>query len=180
MNLGYLLNDTELAQYGFKSRMLSPRADGVAWPRVFPGTIKPYNSTPQTVPLYKSPAGGKYDLELSDAWEDFIASVNTKRATKFLWSPPAGLRNRNARWDSLGFGGNSVKILGEKNEAYRIEGVDIRKKPPKLPLPSYLLHKFTVTRKDGAVVLPADGILVYVPLLTRGDLWVSKSRVRVA
>ena len=187
---GYLLNDYQLMQYRFASRLLSPREDNKPWPRFFPGTIKPYNSTPQTVPLFKTASGGKYDLELSEEWEGFVALVNgskpdkkgnikDNRATKFLDSPPAGLRNKNRRWDSLGFGGNIVKIVGELNRAWEIEGIDIRNKPTKGFVPPYLVHRFTVVTKDNRTVNPANGIDVRVPLLCRGKLYVLKERVRL-
>lgn len=164
-----LLHDFQWMSY--KSRTVTP-----GWPGL--------PSTPETVPFFKAPKGGKDDVPLDDKWRAYLKELNSARGYKFIISPPAGWFNRNQMADSLGFGGNVVEIVEIANGAAKIKRFHYKDNPPPADSWNYeehpeLIHKFTVISPTGQVVNPANDIDVYVFVIGRGDLYVPLVRVEM-
>lgn len=181
------------------SRLMLKSEEGKPYaPRYFYGTKIPYNGTPQTCPMFREKPkvirndkgviidyqGAKDDMPLSDEWWEYIEQLNGARGKKFLLSRPSGLLNTNDKWDALAFGGNMVEVLRVGTHAVQIKTLTL-KSPPSFAKVNpgnnrTLLHRFTVVTKDNKIVNPAEGILVYVPLITKsGTAWIPRNRVEL-
>ena len=167
MTYARLLHDFQWMS--FKSRTVTP-----GWPGL--------PSTPETVPFFVSPnKGDKDDVKLSDDWINYLQSINSERAFKFIISPPAGWFNRNKLADSLGFGGNVVQVTEIVKQSAKIKALNFANKPPE-PSTNFLSHpelvqKFTVITNAGQVVNPAEDIDVYTFIIGRGALYVPLVRL---
>ncbi|MGH2581758.1 MAG: hypothetical protein ACRDFQ_02525 [Anaerolineales bacterium] len=169
MTYARLLHDFQWM--GYKSRTVTP-----GWPGL--------PSTPETVPFFRAPGGGKDDVPLDHRWEEYLRALNSSRAFKFIMSPPAGWFNRNENADSLGFAGNVVEVLDIINKSARIKTYNFNNKPPEPDNWNFqkhpeLVHKFTVITQNGGVTNPAEGIDVYIFVIGRGDLYVPLSRLEL-
>jgi len=144
----------------------------------------PLESYPETVPLFVSPrkGAGKDDVRLSAAWTVFVQTLNPDLG-KYVLTPNAGWLNTNESADSLGFGGNVVRILEEPNMDWaRVDCFRVQDAPPDPRLVNYQagdprIQKFTVISKDGRIRNAGAALDVYTVLLGRGSLFVPKERI---
>lgn len=164
-----LLHDYQWMSY--KSRTVTPGWAGLP-------------TTPETVPFFRAPKGGKDDVPLDDKWRKYLKNLNSDRAYKFIISPPAGWLNRNQNADALGFGGNVVEVEAIASGAARIKRFHYKDQPPPADSWNYeqhpeLIHKFTAITQTGQVVNPANDIDVYTFVIGRGDLYVPLVRIEL-
>ena len=168
MRYARLLHDYHWMKY--KSRTVTP-----GWARSMP-------SAPETVPLFKSPKGGKDDLKLGPAWTAYIKGLNSAPAYKFIMSPPAGWFNKNTNADTLSFAGNIVQVKGIQNGSALVDTFNLEDSPPDPARFNFesrpdLVHKFTVITKQGNIVNPADGKDVYIFVIGRRQMYIPLNRL---
>jgi hypothetical protein len=136
------------------------------------------------VPLFVAPrkGAGKDDVRLSAAWTVFVQTINPDLG-KYVLTPNAGWLNTNESADSLGFGGNVVRILEEPNMDWaRVDCFRVQDAPPDPRLVNYQagdprIQKFTVIAKDGKIRNAGAALDVFTVLLGRGSLYVPKERI---
>ena len=142
------------------------------------------SSYPETVPLFVAPrdGAGKDDVRLSAGWTVFVQTINPDRG-RFILTPAAGWLNSNESADSLGFGGNVVRILEEPNKNWaRVDCFNAGDMPPDPRLFNYhsgdpRIQKFTAILQGGQIRNAGSGLDVYSVLLGRGKLYVPKERI---
>jgi len=139
---------------------------------------------PETVPLFVAPnkTAGKDDVRLSAAWTVFVQTINPDQG-KFILTPKAGWLNSNESADSLGFGGNVVRILDEPNKDWaHVHSFKAQDSPPDPRIVNYQagdprIQKFTAVAQGGIIRNAGPGLDVYSVLLGRGELYVPKERL---
>jgi hypothetical protein len=139
---------------------------------------------PETVPLFVAPrrGAGKDDVRLSAAWTVFVQALNPDLG-KYIFTPEAGWLNSNESADSLGFGGNVVRILEEPNKEWaRLDCFKAQDAPPDPSVVNFQngdprIQKFTAISRDGRIRNAGAALDVYTVLLGRGDLYVPIERI---
>lgn len=169
MRYARLLHDYQWMK--FKSRTVTPGWNGLS-------------STPETVPLFTSAGarGAKDDLQLGMDWTEFLKSINSPGAFKFIMWPPAGWFNKNKNADTLSFGGNIVQVREISKSSARVETLELEERAPEPQHFNFesrpdLVHKFTVITRQGAVINPANGMDVYMFIIGRKPMYIPLNRL---
>lgn len=152
---------------------------------------------PAVVELTSNPKSGNANVRINKAWLDYVEAINNPTAFKLLMTVAQGWVN-GASNPSYKYGtvipkgympvieamtcvGNRHEAIGRKNGSYCLLSFNVKNKPPdpKKINPKnnpYYFVKITSISKTG-VVRPALHNAV-VPLLAKGDLWITGDKVK--
>ena len=152
------------------------------WERVPP----PLRRYPATVPMNTqlSPNKGPA-FRLSDDLFYFAKEINTARAFQFLMSPNSGWVNegrvdeKNPLVQSVGFGGNIFEILEIRGKFALVNSMQNGGQVFWSHIPGRWIHQFTCLDTRGRHVLPADGVVAYLPFVTNGPSWVETRKIQI-
>jgi len=114
----------------------------------------------------------KHEVTLTDAWWGFVEALNTPRAYKYIKKHGSGWFDRQKKITVMGFCGNMVKIrrIVGNNKWGEVITLGFHGEPPDPQEVNYfktpwLVHRFTVVRKDGKLFMPNCGD-AFVPLIS--------------
>ena len=162
-----LLHDTELLRYNYKSRLNSTLKNAKL--DTYPETVR-YNSI-----------SGKTNVELSTQWQNFLESINTVKAFKFLHVLQNGYVNYGPfpKVEMLSFGGNFVEVTRIDGDKCYIKHYCNDQQPPSLSGDFYddtLIQLFGVTLRNNTVEAPPCGQCrtLIISRTSSDELWISK------
>lgn len=158
-------HDVERARWNCKARLWEEN-----W--------KKLRGLPETVRIN----GGRGTVELSPAWVEFLDSINTPDAQRYLRKLQSGWLNYGPfpKMEQLTFGGNYVEVTRiEGNKAF-IKSFNNADPPPKIDLstetlPNTLIQAFSVVYTDGSWEMYTPVGVAYTFIIANpkdGELWI--------
>jgi hypothetical protein len=138
---------------------------------------KKLRGLPETVRIQ----GGKGTVFLSDRWVDFLDSLNTQEAQRFLRRQGNGWLNGGPfpKMEQLTFGGNYVEVTRIEGHKAYIRTFNNADHPPSAADPiignNTLIQTFSVVYTDGSWEMAAPAGPVYTLIIANpqdGELWI--------
>lgn len=146
--------------------------------RLWEADWKKLRGLPETVRIN----GGRGTVELSPAWVEFLDSINTPDAQRYLRKLQSGWLNYGPfpKMEQLTFGGNYVEVTHIKGNKAFIKSYNNADQPPKIDLatetlPNTLIQAFSVVYTDGSWEMFTPVGVAYTFIIANpqdGELWI--------